>query len=137
MIFLYRFVCLFFFFSYFDVVIFYKCLYHSTSINTGNFEHFTIRALVINNTFNWNKNKLILNVCTFLQPEYYRDSSEFLCVSSGNRHQLRILHAKLNHTGTYTLQATNPHGQIKALISLQVYSTGKKQYCSMEKKIFF
>ncbi|XP_022161453.1 uncharacterized protein LOC111027387 isoform X2 [Myzus persicae] len=59
-----------------------------------------------------------------LKPEYYRDNSEFLCVSNGNRYQLKIPHAKLTHTGTYTLLAANPHGQIKALISLQVYSTG-------------
>ncbi|XP_008180551.1 titin isoform X2 [Acyrthosiphon pisum] len=59
-----------------------------------------------------------------LKPEYYRDNSEFLCVSNGNRYQLKIPHAKLTHTGTYTLLASNPHGQIKALISLQVYSTG-------------
>lgn len=63
-------------------------------------------------------------VCV-LQPEYYRDNSDFSCVSNGNRHQLRILHAKLTHTGTYTLLAANPHGQAKALISLQVYSAGK------------
>ncbi|KAE9527726.1 hypothetical protein AGLY_012799 [Aphis glycines] len=68
-------------------------------------------------------------VCDFiffsiLQPEYYRDNSEFLCLSNGNRYQLKIPHAKLTHTGTYTLLAANPHGQIKALISLQVYSTG-------------
>ncbi|VVC32965.1 Hypothetical protein CINCED_3A023493 [Cinara cedri] len=59
-----------------------------------------------------------------LKPEYYRDSAEFLCVSDGNVHRLKIAHAKLTHTGTYTLLAENPHGQIKALISLQVYSTG-------------
>ncbi|XP_025203950.1 uncharacterized protein LOC112600845 isoform X2 [Melanaphis sacchari] len=59
-----------------------------------------------------------------LKPEYYRDNSEFLCISNGNRYQLKIPHAKLTHTGTYTLLAANPHGQIKALISLQVYSTG-------------
>jgi len=59
------------------------------------------------------------------QTNYYRDHSEFLCVSNGNRYQLIIAHAKLTHTGTYTLLAANPHGQIKALISLQVYSTGK------------
>lgn len=59
------------------------------------------------------------------QPEYYRDNSEFLCISNGNRYQLKIPHAKLTHTGTYTLLAANPHGQIKALISLQVYSTGQ------------
>ncbi|XP_050063770.1 uncharacterized protein LOC114128407 isoform X2 [Aphis gossypii] len=59
-----------------------------------------------------------------LKPEYYRDNSEFLCISNGNRYQLKIPHAKLTHTGTYTLLAANPHGQVKALISLQVYSTG-------------
>ncbi|XP_026808599.1 uncharacterized protein LOC113550868 isoform X2 [Rhopalosiphum maidis] len=59
-----------------------------------------------------------------LKPGYYRDNSEFLCISNGNRYQLKIPHAKLTHTGTYTLLAANPHGQIKALISLQVYSTG-------------
>lgn len=72
----------------------------------------------------------INRVCDFiffsvLQPEYYRDNSDFLCISNGNRYQLKIPHAKLTHTGTYTLLAANPHGQIKALISLQVYSTGR------------
>lgn len=59
-----------------------------------------------------------------LQPEYYRDNSEFLRVTNGNRYQLKIPHVKLSHTGSYTLLAANPHGQIKALISLQVYSAG-------------
>ncbi|XP_050422462.1 titin homolog isoform X2 [Adelges cooleyi] len=59
-----------------------------------------------------------------LKPEYYRDGSEFLCVSAGSRYQLKIPHVKLSHTGTYTLLASNPHGQIKTLISVQVFSTG-------------
>ncbi|XP_050541447.1 myosin light chain kinase, smooth muscle-like isoform X2 [Daktulosphaira vitifoliae] len=70
-----------------------------------------------------------------LKPEYYRDGSEFVCLSSGSRYQLKIPHVKISHTGTYTLLASNTHGEIKTLISLQVYSAGHGKKNIMENGI--
>lgn len=61
----------------------------------------------------------------FLQPEYYKDAPHFRRVGAGPQYRLEIPHAKLDFTGTYSVIATNCHGETKAIISLQIYAKGK------------
>jgi hypothetical protein len=66
-------------------------------------------------------------VC-LLQPGYYRDAPQFQ-VSGGSgsssQYSLEIPQVKLDFTGTYCVIARNPHGEAKAIISLQIYAKGK------------
>lgn len=61
----------------------------------------------------------------FFQPEYYKDAPHFRRVGAGPQYRLEIPHAKLDFTGTYSVIATNCHGEAKAIISLQIYAKGK------------
>lgn len=59
------------------------------------------------------------------QPEYYKDAPHFRSVvGSENKYWLEIPDAKLSYTGTYSVIATNCHGQSKAIISLQIFAKG-------------
>lgn len=59
------------------------------------------------------------------QPEYYKDAPHFhSVVGSENKYWLEIPDAKLSYTGTYSVVATNCHGQTKAIISLQIFAKG-------------
>ncbi|XP_077302252.1 uncharacterized protein LOC143922796 [Arctopsyche grandis] len=60
----------------------------------------------------------------FLKPEYYRDARQFKRVGAGPEYRLLIPHAKLDHTGAYSVIARNCHGEAKAVISLQIYTKG-------------
>ncbi|XP_065224953.1 titin-like isoform X4 [Planococcus citri] len=57
-----------------------------------------------------------------LKLEYYRDCDDFKLSSAGSYYQLEIPRARFDHTGAYTVTASNEHGETKALVSLQVYS---------------
>lgn len=59
-----------------------------------------------------------------LQPEYYKDAPHFRRVGDGPEYRLEIPRAKLDYTGTYSVIATNCHGETKAIISLQIYAKG-------------
>ncbi|KAG8337125.1 hypothetical protein J6590_031103 [Homalodisca vitripennis] len=60
-----------------------------------------------------------------------RLTDDMLCYSQGTtetRHSsgsLEIPQVKLDFTGTYCVIASNPHGEAKAIISLQIYAKGK------------
>ncbi|XP_037942022.1 myosin light chain kinase, smooth muscle-like, partial [Teleopsis dalmanni] len=56
------------------------------------------------------------------QPEYYKDAPHFRRVGDGPEYRLEIPSAKLDFTGTYSVIATNCHGEVKAVISLQIYA---------------
>ncbi|XP_055374489.1 myosin light chain kinase, smooth muscle isoform X2 [Condylostylus longicornis] len=58
----------------------------------------------------------------FMKPEYYKDAPHFHPVDDGPEYRLEIPSAKLDFTGTYSVIATNCHGQAKAIISLQIYA---------------
>lgn len=71
----------------------------------------------------------IIFFCEFIyflfQPEYYRDARQFRRVGEGPEYRLLIPHAKLDHTGAYSVIARNCHGEAKAVISLQIYTKGQ------------
>lgn len=61
------------------------------------------------------------------QPEYYKDAPHFRSVvGSENKYWLEIPDAKLSYTGTYSVVASNCHGQTKAIISLQIFAKGEQ-----------
>lgn len=59
-----------------------------------------------------------------MQPEYYKDAPHFRRIGAGPQYRLEIPHAKLDFTGTYSVIASNCHGEAKAIISLQIYAKG-------------
>lgn len=59
------------------------------------------------------------------QPEYYRDAPHFRRIGDGPTYCLEIPRAKLDFTGTYSVIATNCHGEAKAIISLQIQAKGE------------
>lgn len=59
-----------------------------------------------------------------LQPDYYKDSAQFRQAGGGCQYTLEIPQVKLQFTGTYCVVARNPHGEAKAIISLQIYAKG-------------
>lgn len=65
-------------------------------------------------------------IYVLLQPDYYRDSPQFKQVTggAGAQYTLEIPQVKLDFTGTYCVIARNPHGEAKAIISLQIYAKG-------------
>uniref|UniRef100_A0A1B6CDT2 Myosin light chain kinase, smooth muscle-like n=2 Tax=Clastoptera arizonana TaxID=38151 RepID=A0A1B6CDT2_9HEMI len=67
----------------------------------------------------------------WLKPGYYRDAPQFRIVGEGPQYRLEIPQVKLDFTGTYTAHATNPHGEAKAIISLQIYAKGQGKESSM------
>ncbi|EDW61837.2 uncharacterized protein Dvir_GJ20095, isoform B [Drosophila virilis] len=58
----------------------------------------------------------------FLNPEYYKDAPHFRRIGEGPEYRLEIPSAKLDFTGTYSVIASNCHGEAKAVISLQIYA---------------
>lgn len=56
------------------------------------------------------------------QPEYYKDAPHFRRIGDGPEYRLEIPRAKLDYTGTYSVIATNCHGEAKAIISLQIFA---------------
>ncbi|XP_064551728.1 titin homolog isoform X6 [Drosophila montana] len=58
----------------------------------------------------------------FLNPEYYKDAPHFRRIGEGPEYRLEIPSAKLDFTGTYSVIASNCHGETKAVISLQIYA---------------
>lgn len=65
------------------------------------------------------------NVSPFYsQPEYYKDAPHFRRVGDGPEYRLEIPAAKFDYTGTYSMIATNCHGEAKAIISLQIHAKG-------------
>ncbi|XP_059620294.1 muscle M-line assembly protein unc-89-like, partial [Phlebotomus argentipes] len=69
----------------------------------------------------------------FLKPEYYKDAPHFHRVGDGPEYRLEIPRAKLDYTGTYSVIATNFHGEAKAIISLQIYAKDLDKVKSMDK----
>lgn len=59
------------------------------------------------------------------QPEYYKDAPHFRRIGDGPEYRLEIPAAKLDYTGTYSMIASNCHGEAKAIISLQIHAKGK------------
>lgn len=66
-------------------------------------------------------------ICMYfsLQPEYYKDAPHFRPIGDGPEYRLEIPSAKLDFTGTYSVIASNCHGEAKAVISLQIFAKGK------------
>ncbi|XP_017147184.1 muscle M-line assembly protein unc-89 isoform X11 [Drosophila miranda] len=58
----------------------------------------------------------------FLKPEYYKDAPHFRRIGEGPEYRLEIPSAKLDFTGTYSVIASNCHGEAKAVISLQIFA---------------
>ncbi|KPU76642.1 uncharacterized protein Dana_GF13334, isoform F [Drosophila ananassae] len=58
----------------------------------------------------------------FLNPEYYKDAPHFRRIGDGPEYRLEIPSAKLDFTGTYSVIASNCHGEAKAVISLQIFA---------------
>ncbi|XP_002139005.4 muscle M-line assembly protein unc-89 isoform X13 [Drosophila pseudoobscura] len=58
----------------------------------------------------------------FLNPEYYKDAPHFRRIGEGPEYRLEIPSAKLDFTGTYSVIASNCHGEAKAVISLQIFA---------------
>ncbi|XP_068144676.1 titin homolog isoform X2 [Drosophila tropicalis] len=58
----------------------------------------------------------------FLNPEYYKDAPHFRRIGEGPEYRLEIPSAKLDFTGTYSIIASNCHGEAKAVISLQIFA---------------
>ncbi|XP_051862002.1 titin isoform X21 [Drosophila albomicans] len=58
----------------------------------------------------------------FLNPEYYKDAPHFRRIGDGPEYRLEIPSAKLDFTGTYSVIASNCHGETKAVISLQIFA---------------
>ncbi|XP_033155962.1 muscle M-line assembly protein unc-89-like isoform X2 [Drosophila mauritiana] len=58
----------------------------------------------------------------FLNPEYYKDAPHFRRIGDGPEYRLEIPSAKLDFTGTYSVIASNCHGEEKAVISLQIFA---------------
>ncbi|XP_033149170.1 myosin light chain kinase, smooth muscle isoform X4 [Drosophila busckii] len=58
----------------------------------------------------------------FLNPEYYKDATHFRRIGDGPEYRLEIPSAKLDFTGTYSVIASNCHGEAKAVISLQIFA---------------
>lgn len=59
----------------------------------------------------------------FFQLDYYRDCDNFkLSSEASGVYKLEIPRARFDHTGAYTVTASNEHGEAKAIVSLQVYS---------------
>uniref|UniRef100_A0A1I8NUE4 Muscle M-line assembly protein unc-89 n=1 Tax=Stomoxys calcitrans TaxID=35570 RepID=A0A1I8NUE4_STOCA len=69
----------------------------------------------------------------FLNPEYYKDAPHFRRVGEGPEYRLEIPYAKLDFTGTYSVIATNCHGETKAVISLQIFAKDILNQKQMEK----
>ncbi|XP_065370323.1 titin isoform X6 [Calliphora vicina] len=69
----------------------------------------------------------------FLNPEYYRDAPHFRRIGEGTEYRLEIPYAKLDFTGTYSVIASNCHGEAKAVISLQIFAKDILKQNSMEK----
>lgn len=68
------------------------------------------------------------------QPEYYKDATHFRSVvGSENKYWLEIPDAKLSYTGTYSVVASNCHGQTKAIISLQIFAKGEQLSFDLKK----
>lgn len=66
-----------------------------------------------------------------LQPEYYKDAPHFRRIGEGPEYRLEIPSAKLDFTGTYSVIASNCHGEAKAVISLQIFAKGKFLFSSL------
>ncbi|KAL7737597.1 hypothetical protein ACLKA6_007710 [Drosophila palustris] len=60
----------------------------------------------------------------FLNTDYYKDAPHFRRIGEGPEYRLEIPSAKLDFTGTYSVIASNCHGEAKAVISLQIYAKG-------------
>ncbi|KAI8127587.1 smooth muscle, Myosin light chain kinase [Lucilia cuprina] len=71
----------------------------------------------------------------FLNPEYYKDAPHFRRIGEGTEYRLEIPYAKLDFTGTYSVIASNCHGEAKAVISLQIFAKDILKQKSMEKAI--
>ncbi|XP_075167097.1 stretchin-Mlck isoform X1 [Haematobia irritans] len=69
----------------------------------------------------------------FLNPEYYKDAPHFRRIGEGPEYRLEIPYAKLDFTGTYSVIATNCHGETKAVISLQIFAKDILNQKQMEK----
>ncbi|XP_046811447.1 muscle M-line assembly protein unc-89 isoform X4 [Lucilia cuprina] len=69
----------------------------------------------------------------FLNPEYYKDAPHFRRIGEGTEYRLEIPYAKLDFTGTYSVIASNCHGEAKAVISLQIFAKDILKQKSMEK----
>lgn len=69
---------------------------------------------------------LTVSLWNILQPEYYKDAPHFRRIGDGPEYRLEIPGAKLDYTGTYSMIATNCHGEAKAIISLQIHAKGIK-----------
>lgn len=72
---------------------------------------------------------MICNIHTiYFQPEYYKDAPHFRRIGEGPEYRLEIPYAKLDYTGTYSIIASNCHGETKAVISLQIFAKGKNYF---------
>ncbi|XP_014087258.3 myosin light chain kinase, smooth muscle isoform X2 [Bactrocera oleae] len=69
----------------------------------------------------------------FLNPEYYKDAPHFRPIGDGPEYRLEIPSAKLDFTGTYSVIASNCHGEAKAVISLQIFAKDILNNSPMEK----
>uniref|UniRef100_T1P7Q7 Myosin light chain kinase, smooth muscle n=1 Tax=Musca domestica TaxID=7370 RepID=T1P7Q7_MUSDO len=69
----------------------------------------------------------------FLKPEYYKDAPHFRRIGEGPEYRLEIPYAKLDFTGTYSVIASNCHGETKAVISLQIFAKDILNQKQMEK----
>lgn len=66
-----------------------------------------------------------INWFAHIQPEYYKDAPHFRRIGDGPEYCLEIPRARFDFTGTYSVIATNCHGEAKAIISLQIQAKGK------------
>ncbi|KNC21867.1 hypothetical protein FF38_03166 [Lucilia cuprina] len=62
----------------------------------------------------------------FSKPEYYKDAPHFRRIGEGTEYRLEIPYAKLDFTGTYSVIASNCHGEAKAVISLQIFAKARR-----------